>query len=166
MKLLKWIDRNIEEVILVILLILMTVLLFIQVVFRFLLHLPLAWTEEISLYSMVWLCYFGASLAIRNRAHLRVEILMVFLTKRHSKVLDIIADVLFLIFAVVILVISMKLIGSLYSYKVTTAVLKVPKWIPYGGMPLAFLMMVIRLVQDIKRCCGELKELTENNVNA
>ena len=85
MKTIKWLDQYLEYTIITFLTAVMMVLLFLQVLFRFVLNLPLAWVEEISLYSMVWLCYFGSSLAIKKRAHLKVEIITVFLNPKMKK---------------------------------------------------------------------------------
>lgn len=40
-----------------------------------------------------------------------------------------------------------------------TAVLEIPKWIPYAGVPVAFLLMLIRMIQDFVRTISEMKEL-------
>ncbi len=88
MKIIRWLNEHLEEYAIVILTSLMTVLLFLQVLFRFVLNLPLAWVEEISLYSMVWLCYFGGSLAIKKREHLKMEIITNFLKPKAKKICD------------------------------------------------------------------------------
>jgi len=54
----QWLDKHVEEVFIALLTGIMTIALFAQVIFRFVINLPLAWTEEISLYMLVWLCYF------------------------------------------------------------------------------------------------------------
>ena len=72
MKTVRWLDEHLEEYMVVILTSIMTILLFLQVLFRFVLNLPLCLGGgEISLYSMVWLCYFGCSLAIKKESILR-----------------------------------------------------------------------------------------------
>lgn len=43
---------------------------------------PLAWTEELSGYLMVWLACLGTILATRNQAHIRIRVLIDLLPKR------------------------------------------------------------------------------------
>ena len=159
MKTVRWLDEHLEEYMVVILTSIMTILLFLQVLFRFVLNLPLAWVEEISLYSMVWLCYFGCSLAIKKREHLKMEIITNFLRPKAKKVLDLISLVLFFAFAVFVLYHVTLLTADILQRGQVTAVLEIPKWIPYAGVPVAFLLMLIRMIQDFVRTISEMKEL-------
>ena len=159
MKTVRWLDEHLEEYMVVILTSIMTILLFLQVLFRFVLNLPLAWVEEISLYSMVWLCYFGCSLAIRKREHLKMEIITNFLRPKAKKVFDLISLVLFFAFAVFVLYHVTLLTADILQRGQVTAVLEIPKWIPYAGVPVAFLLMLIRMIQDFVRTISEMKEL-------
>ena len=159
MKTVRWLDEHLEEYMVVILTSIMTILLFLQVLFRFVLNLPLAWVEEISLYSMVWLCYFGCSLAIKKRDHLKMEIITNFLRPKAKKVFDLISLVLFFAFAVFVLYHVTLLTADILQRGQVTAVLEIPKWIPYAGVPVAFLLMLIRMIQDFVRTISEMKEL-------
>ena len=159
MKTVRWLDEHLEEYMVVILTSIMTILLFLQVLVRFVLNLPLAWVEEISLYSMVWLCYFGCSLAIKKREHLKMEIITNFLRPKAKKVFDLISLVLFFAFAVFVLYHVTLLTADILQRGQVTAVLEIPKWIPYAGVPVAFLLMLIRMIQDFVRTISEMKEL-------
>ena len=77
MKILKWLDDNIEKAMIFFVTTVMLIALFLQVLFRFLsfLNFSVAWVEEIAIFGLLWLSYFGASLATKNRANLKVEIL-------------------------------------------------------------------------------------------
>ncbi len=61
------------------LLILMTLAVFAQVIFRFVLEQPLAWSEELSRYLMIWITFLGASLAIEKKAHPMIEVFVGYL---------------------------------------------------------------------------------------
>lgn len=157
MKIIRLLDQHLEEYMIAILTTVMTVLLFMQVLFRFVLNLPLAWVEEISLYSMVWLCYFGCSLAIKKREHLKMEIITNFLKPKARKIFDIISLTLFFAFAIFVLYHVTLLTVDILNRGQVTAVLELPKWIPYAGVPAAFLLMLIRMVQDLVHIIHEMK---------
>jgi len=55
------------------LLVVMVVVVFTQVFFRFVVERPLPWSEEVARYIMVWLTFLGAALAVEKRAHAVVE---------------------------------------------------------------------------------------------
>lgn len=44
-----------------------------QIVFRYALHSPLIWSEELTTLAYQWLSYLGAALAVRYRAHFGVD---------------------------------------------------------------------------------------------
>lgn len=53
----------------------MTVVVFLQVFYRYVLTEPLHWSEELARYLFVWLSMFGASLAVQKRGHFGFDIL-------------------------------------------------------------------------------------------
>lgn len=59
------------------------VAMFAQVLFRYGIGSPLSWSEEISRYMFVWLCYLGAYVAVLRNAHVGVD----YLTRRFPSTL-------------------------------------------------------------------------------
>ncbi len=59
-----------------ILLILMVVVIFAQIIFRFFIGSSLSWSEELARYSMIWLSFLGASAGVKRGAHVGVEFLL------------------------------------------------------------------------------------------
>ena len=59
-----------------ILLAVMTVLVFLQVLFRYWLQLPLDWGEEVSRYLFIWSAMLGAAIAAKRRAHFGIDFLV------------------------------------------------------------------------------------------
>ena len=69
----KWLARilcSITEKILFVLLTAMTVIVFTQVLSRYVFHTPLYWTEEAARYLQIWIVFLGASVGIRRGAHM------------------------------------------------------------------------------------------------
>jgi TRAP-type C4-dicarboxylate transport system permease small subunit len=66
------VDRT-THVAITILFAIILVAMFAQVVFRYVLGSPLSWSEEVSRYMFVWLCYLGAYVAILRNAHIGVD---------------------------------------------------------------------------------------------
>ena len=81
MKLLKFLDERLEEMICVFVLAAMTLVIFIQIIIRAIsvyVTIPMAWTEEIGRYLFIYAVYVGAAYATRRRAHQKVDIAMTF----------------------------------------------------------------------------------------
>ena len=81
--------KNFEYYLIVFLFTILIVVCFLQVLFRFVFNLPLAWTEELSRYVFIILIYCGASAAVLDNAHVRVELIDNVLSERGRFALDI-----------------------------------------------------------------------------
>ena len=58
---------------------LLTVSVFLQVLIRFVFKYPLPWTEEVSRIAFVYSIFVGATIAVREKAHLNVDFVLVVL---------------------------------------------------------------------------------------
>lgn len=67
--------RNVNDAVVVVLFLAMTITVIIQVFFRFVIQSPLRWTEELARYLMIWLVLMASAIAMRNRSHLQVDVL-------------------------------------------------------------------------------------------
>ncbi|MDR2179601.1 MAG: TRAP transporter small permease [Synergistaceae bacterium] len=57
----------------------MVVIVFAQVIFRFVLRASLPWSEEAARYIMVWISMLGAAIGIRRKGHIGVEAVVMLL---------------------------------------------------------------------------------------
>lgn len=60
-KLIHWLDEYLEISLCVALMSVMTVVIFVQVVMRYVFHNSLTWSEEFARYCFIWLIYLGIS---------------------------------------------------------------------------------------------------------
>jgi TRAP-type transport system small permease protein len=51
----------------------MTVIIALQVFYRYILNDPLSWTEEIARYLMIWICFLGSAMALKYGEHISVS---------------------------------------------------------------------------------------------
>ena len=63
MKFLRFLNDHLEEYLLVFLMVVEVVVVFAQVVTRYVFHSPLAWSEELARYMFIWLVWIGAAYA-------------------------------------------------------------------------------------------------------
>jgi len=66
---------KVEAGVLILFVAVMTVVVFLQVFYRYVLTQPLHWSEELARYLFVWLSMFGASLAVQKQGHFGFDIL-------------------------------------------------------------------------------------------
>ena len=53
----------------------MTIIVFVQVVARFILNNALPWPEEISRYLMIWMCFLGSAIAVKRGEHIGLTLI-------------------------------------------------------------------------------------------
>lgn len=126
----------------------MFLVLFAQVVSRYVFNSAFSWSEELALILFIWSIYFGATAAIKKHQHLRLEILVDKFSPKVRLVFDLIANFFFALFNCIILAGVVPIVQRLYNAETATAVLEIPKFINYGALPVLFILMVIRLVED------------------
>ncbi len=81
----------------------MSIVIFMQVVYRYVFHASLPWSEEFARYILVYLTFLGASVAVKRNAHIGVEMVVSLLPRPVAKVLEWVASALsFAFFAILI----------------------------------------------------------------
>lgn len=70
------------ELSLCIILVAIVLITFIQVLFRYIFHLSLAWSEELARYLFLWLAALAAAYAFKTRSHFALRFLVTRFTKR------------------------------------------------------------------------------------
>ena len=135
--------------------IIMTILLFVQVVTRYCFGHAVTWAEEVATILFVWMVYLGVAAAVLSRKHLKIDAFVEMLPFKAKKTLLIISNVIFLAFSLYIIFPMMSLVNNYAAKSATSPILKIPKALSYVVMPLCFLLPAIRLVQEIIRLSKE-----------
>jgi len=76
----------------------MTIMIFLQVVFRYMLKAPLSFSEELARYMFIWSVAMGSALALRKRKHIGVEVFVEWLPVRARDQVKILGSLLNLAF--------------------------------------------------------------------
>ena len=72
-KAIKWLDHNLEEFILTLLLLAMAVIMGVQVFSRFALKASLSWTEELTRYLFIWAGFLSVSYCSKRCISIKIE---------------------------------------------------------------------------------------------
>ena len=136
-----------------ILFVVIMVLLFLQVVTRYVLGHSFTWTEELSVILFVWMTYFGISSAVTHRKHLRVSALLNAVPFKVRKGMLITDNVIFMVVCVYLIFPKLQLIRSLGAAR--TPILRIPKAVSYWLIPVAMVITCIKLVLDTIRLIHE-----------
>lgn len=130
--------------IIVLLLAVMSGVIFMQVVFRYVFHAALPWSEELARYLMVWSTFLGASLGIRRRALIGMEVLVKALPKLATRIALELVTVFQIIFLAVVLFYSVKM-TMIVNSQVSAAMLIPMSW-AYAGIPIGMFLMILNTI--------------------
>lgn len=156
-KKLLWLFNNLEYLLSMFCMGLMMCLLFIQVVSRYVFGYSITFTEEISVILFILSVYIGAIGGTRRGQHLKIEILTSQLGPKGQTVCQILSDIAFIVVNCFLCVGSYSVVSNLFTYGMQTPITKLPKWIPYAIIPIALILISIRLAQDIAVQCRKLR---------
>ncbi len=89
--LLSWLRRRAENV-LVLMMAVMFLAFILQVIFRYFLNLPVAWTDEVCVIAWVWGILWGAAFVTRNSEEIRFDIVYGMVPRRAKRVFTVTAS--------------------------------------------------------------------------
>lgn len=163
MKIIKAINDHLEEVFLVILMSLATIVVAAQVFTRFVTKTPLPWSEELARYMFLWLVWVGAAYATKERKHIRIDVLTNKLPQLGQKVCLILTTIIWILFVIFMAYISLSLTSSVAAGGQTGTGSGIPMWIPYASIPTGMILMLFRLLQNCYFDLRAAKEGGEKN---
>lgn len=128
-----------------------SVLLFANVVLRYVFLDPLNWAEELTLYLMVWIVFVGGSVAVRTHGHIAIDLLPLVLSPANRRRLAIGVAAATLVFFAVFFWYSLQHTLRVRSINQLTPVMQAPMWLTYLAMPVGSALMALRTLQIIVR---------------
>jgi C4-dicarboxylate transporter DctQ subunit len=140
------IDR-LEEILISVLLGVATILVFAQVVARYVFNAGITWAPELVQHLFLWTVMIGASYGFKHGVHLGVDVLMKKLPPAPRRIMALVAVVISLGFSMYMAYLSFFYVRDAYKMELITVDLQVPQWIPNLALPFGFTLISIRLVQ-------------------
>ncbi|MBW8637883.1 TRAP transporter small permease [Hoeflea sp. WL0058] len=151
-KILTLIDRKLEEFMIVGLMTILVCGLVYSAFVRYFVTIPALTrftyiSEEASIFSFIWLIYFGAALAARDGAHFRVSAQFSRLPERLKPWRFLLADIVWVLFNLFVVYQGYELVRITTTRTENSLALGIPMWIVYLIIPLSFLLTSWRVVQ-------------------
>ncbi|MBL3539708.1 TRAP transporter small permease [Aminivibrio sp.] len=132
----------------------MVVVVFLQVVFRFVIHSSLPWSEELSRYLMVWITFLGASIAVKRKSHIGVEAVVSLFSNVWKKMAAIFVSASLCVFFGFMVLYGEKILRTV-KFQLSPA-MEITMAIPYSAlMTGGFLMLLHSLLQLAENITGK-----------
>ena len=124
----------------------LTTSVFLQVLTRFVLRIPLAWTEEVSRIAFVYCIFIGATLGIRDRAHINMDVIVALLPPGGQLFMKMISNLLVATFLMFVIWQGVDFVVQ--TGVQMTPVLLIPFRYLYVIIPLSAAIMLMYLVRN------------------
>lgn len=113
------------------------------VVMRYFVNKPLTWLEEVQLWFIVWVIFFGASGVARKNGHIAIDAFVGLFPLRLRMATELISNITAVLVLGFLGIYAFRHVQLMYTTMRTTNILGVPYYFIYMVIPLSCLMMVI-----------------------
>ncbi len=150
-KILISLDKNCERWLLLVFYVMIVSTIGIEVLRRFVLSYSSIWGEEIARYAFIYLVWIGVSAAVQNRSHIRIDVLMHFLSSKGKAIIYLIGDFIMLFISIVALYYSVETLSISIKFGSVTHGLRISQAWFLAAVPFGFTLTCFRLLQSIWR---------------
>jgi TRAP-type C4-dicarboxylate transport system permease small subunit len=121
-----------------------TVLVFLQVVFRYFFKSPISWAEELTMLTFQWCVFLGAAIGVRQGIHFKLD----FLTRHFSTKIKFYAEIFT---SLIIAIVALTMVLKGWSMVLLTknsffATFKLSRGIAYAAIPVSGILIIIYLI--------------------
>jgi len=156
-RILKAMDRNGERWLLLVFYVMLVGTMFIEVVRREVFSYSSIWGEEMVRYSFIYLAWIGAASAVKERGHIRIDVLMNYLPNTLKTLLYIFGDLIMFAVALVAFYWSWDTVTVSWRFGSVTHGLRISQvWFLFA-VPFGFALIMLRLVQSFLRDISDLR---------
>ncbi len=160
----KYIMDHLEEFFMIPLIFAMSIIIFIQVIMRYVFQSSLTWSEEMARYMFVWLVYFSVSYTARREKHIRIDAAINLYPKKVRPYIELVSEIIVLAFAIFIAVTGFTVFGKIAWSGQMSPAMRIPMQFVYAAPMIGLGLTAIRQVQCIIRkvkALGNNGEVTE-----
>lgn len=125
----------------------MSVIVLLQIIFRFVVFVPLPWSEELARYLMIWTGMVGSFVAMRQGRHIGVTMVVDRLPPRAALAVSIFVQAVTIAFLVVLARQGLAL--TLVNLQQLSPAMRIPMFYPYLAVPVGAVLMILELAAGI-----------------
>ena len=151
------IDKNAERWLLLVFYVMLVGTMFIEVVRREVFAYSSIWGEEIVRYSFIYLAWIGAAAAVKERGHIRIDVLMHYVPRPVKALLYIFGDLVMFVVALIAIYWSWETLHVSWKFGSVTHGLRISQVYFLFAVPFGFALVIFRLTQSFLRDLSDLR---------
>lgn len=118
----------------------MVLIVFAQVVFRYVFHNSLSWSEEIARYLLVWIIFLSVGYVLGQKAHIYLDVLFLRFPRKVRSALHKFSAILMLFYAFIVTYYGFELM--LIGARQKSSAVEIPMNLVYIALPLGGLLLM------------------------
>lgn len=146
-KILNWLNENLEEVLMVIALIAMTLIMGIQVFSRYVLGMSLSWSEELTRYIFIWSGFLSVSYCTKKCVSIKIEQFVAMFPRRGKAAFKVVNHTFELILFLYLIPFAWKFFMSAVVSGQTSPALNLPMYYVQVASLFSFVLVAFRIAQ-------------------
>lgn len=146
-KVLRWLDQNLEEFLLVLFLAAMAVIMGIQVLARYVLGMSLSWSEEVARYLFIWSGFLSVSYCTKKCVSIKIEQFVASFPKRWKATLKVLNHTIELVLFLYLLPFAWNYFYSAVISGQKSPALGLPMYLVQAAPMTGFVLCAFRVVQ-------------------
>jgi TRAP-type C4-dicarboxylate transport system permease small subunit len=151
------VDKNGERWLLLVFYVMLVGTMFIEVVRREVFSYSSIWGEEMVRYSFIYLAWIGAAAAVKERGHIRIDVIMNYVPQTVKALLYILGDLVMFIVALIAIYWSWEAVHVSWKFGSVTHGLRISQTWFLFAVPFGFALVMLRLIQSFLRDLSDLR---------
>ncbi len=156
-------SHRLEEFLIAFLLATSSVVLFANVLARYVFNWGVSWAEELVRYEIIWMVFIGGSVAARQGIHIGVDILVKFSPRPFRRPISISLNAISFVFCVCLVILGGDLVAQTKMFGQVTPALEVPMWVVQMAVPVGGGLMAVRFLQRISQSLQDGDDATHTD---
>jgi TRAP-type C4-dicarboxylate transport system permease small subunit len=150
-------NKNAERWALLVFYVLLVAAMAVEVVRREVFSYSSIWGEEIVRYSFIYLAWIGAAAAVKERAHIRIDVIIHYVPVRVKALIYILGDLVMFGVAVIALYWSFETVAVSWKFGSVSHGLRISMVYFLSAVPIGFALIIFRLSQSLLRDINDLR---------
>ncbi|ETP71548.1 TRAP-type transport system, small permease component [Lachnospiraceae bacterium JC7] len=147
MRIIKWMDKHLEELILSVLLSGIAVVMILQVICRYGFNYSLSWSDELARYLLVWSTFLSVSFCIKNHISIKIDQFQNMLPEDIIPWIKMLRHTLVFIFSLIMIPYTLTLLRQSVSSHATSAALRIPMYYIQSAPLVCFSLLALRTLE-------------------
>ncbi len=146
----RWLNDNAEKSVILVCYLVMTGIIFVEVIRRFAFGLQAPWSSTSPIYLFLWVTWIGCAYTAKQRKHLRFEELRMRLPYFWQFCAVTLDHVIWIGFSILVIYFSAEQVQLSYdNFAIVQGTDDVMQWWFYMATPVAFVLIIFRVIQNL-----------------